>query len=178
MRVNLTNGRSLLLEDMTTGTDSPTPSREGFKEYYRTKARWERVMVGMCRPLGQALMERRNRSRPIRLREPKLKALIDDLIPRIKGWHAGYSHWRAQQGGPLEGRYRNLPPQKRAKQRLIAAAKELAYRLSLKEREAAREALKGLVAAAEEEFRQHQPMKRARRAESEGQRAPQTQGEV
>lgn len=100
-------------------------------------------------PLGRLLMRTRDSGGAVRLEDPRIKPELTRVIGALAGWHRNYSRWRAVQGKPLHGRYRppedGEPPARKA----AAAAKEVGYRLSLKEKAQARAALKDLAEAAE-----------------------------
>lgn len=160
------------------------PERAGaqpFQErlaYYRANGGWEKTLLGLCRPLGEALADQKDQRGSLSLRDPKIKNQIKRLIPKIKSWHARYSDWRTAQGRPLRGRYQDLPEIRQPHKRIVAAAKEVGYRLSISEKDAARAALRDLVHAAEQDTRQRREKQQARQADEEAQERARQRREV
>ena len=163
------------MSDASTAAGPNAEENAQRREYYRRKASRESQLVAACRPLGEALLQRRQQGFPISLRDPSVKRLVDQLIPKVKGWHAAYSRWRSDQGRPLAGSYEDLPRMEKPRQRIIAAGKEIGYRLSINEKDRARAALRDLVKAAEDEARERQRRAGAREAQEKKQAAKQEQ---
>ena len=120
------------------------------KAYFTANGRWELGLVDLCVPLGNILLECRDSGRPVNLRDPKIRRELRWLTPRIQNWLEKYREWREEQGNPLHGNYAELPAMKAPFLRIVAAAKEYAYRTEQEEKDLARVALRDLVQASED----------------------------
>ena len=120
------------------------------KSYFRANGRWELGLVGLCVPLGNILLRYRDSGKAVTLRDWNIRRELRWLTPRIENWLEKYREWREAQGNPLHGNYAELPAMKAPFLRIVAAAKEYAYRTEQEEKDLARAALRDLVQASED----------------------------
>ena len=120
------------------------------KPYFRANGRWELGLVDLCVPLGNILLGYRDSGKAVTLRDRNIRRELRWLTPRIQNWMEKYREWREEQGNPPHGNYVDLPPIKAPFLRIVAAAKEYAYRTEQEEKDLARVALHDLVQASED----------------------------
>ena len=120
------------------------------KTYFRANGRWELGLVDLCVPLGNILLGYRDSGRTVNLCDRHIRRELRWLTPRIQNWMGKYREWREEQGNPLHGNYADLPPIKAPFLRIVAAAKEYAYRTEQDEKDLVRVALHDLVQASED----------------------------
>ena len=137
------------------------------KAYFTANGRWELGLVDLCVPLGNILLRYRDSGKAVTLRGRNIRRELRWLTPRIQNWLEKYREWREEQGNPLHGNYAELPAMKAPFLRIVAAAKEYAYRTEQEEKDLARVALRDLVQASEDYARYLRASEEGKRVQAE-----------